>query len=148
MAERRGAFEATLELDKREESPLLVLIHLWEKACGEGWHYNTFMIESVPFVGNQSLLFFKGKKKHMGKDEMEMFSLKCSSQHTKYNLINFLMYTFKCGRGVSEMSCPLQGKVAWRTPWCANVEAEPAIEAKEVSPLVSLVLVESGLQEM
>jgi hypothetical protein len=56
------------------------------------------MIESLPFVAIS--LFFLREKKFMGEDEMEMFSLKWSSKHTEYNLITFLMYTFKYRRGV------------------------------------------------
>jgi hypothetical protein len=33
----------------------------------------------------------------MGKDEMEMFSLKWSSKHTEFNFDNSLMYTFSVG---------------------------------------------------
>jgi hypothetical protein len=34
VAEEGRGFEATLGLDKRDGSPLLVLIHWWEKVCG------------------------------------------------------------------------------------------------------------------
>jgi hypothetical protein len=41
---------------------------------------------------------------------------------------------------------PLQGKVAWRTPWCANVEAEPALRPRMYNPWYPLVFVESALK--
>jgi hypothetical protein len=78
VAERGGGvlfFEATLGLDKREA-------HSWcssisgKRHVGEGWHDNTFMIESVPFCCNQSLFFLREKKKTWERMKMELFSPK------------------------------------------------------------------------